>query len=109
MTATVAATWWRGNPPGKVTLTLHVQPNARCTAAAGLHGDALKLRIAAPATEVKANREVIDFLHQWFNLPLSQIHILQGSRNRRKVVELACCRADTITQLDRLEASCPAP
>lgn len=109
MTTAPVARWWKTDPArSKITLTLHIQPNARNTAMAGLHGDALKLKIAAPAVDDKANRAVIDFLHQWFKLPLSQINIRQGSRNRRKIVELARCDADTMKLLARLEASCPA-
>ena len=101
--------WWTTDPAvGKVTLTLYVQPNARHSAVAGRHGDALKIRIAAPALDDKANRALIDFLHQWFKLPLSQISIRQGSRGRRKIVELARCDLNTMNMLDRLEASCPA-
>ena len=109
MTATPNALWWKDDPArGKITLTLHIQPNARKTAVVGPHGNALKLKIAAPAVDDKANRAVIDFLHQWFKLSLSQINIRQGSRNRRKIVELARCDADTMKLLARLEASCPA-
>ena len=72
----------------RATLTLHIQPNARVTAVAGLHGDALKVKVAARAIEDKANRELIDFLHQWFKLPILDITIKQGARGRRKIVEL---------------------
>lgn len=109
MSASPNAGWWKGGSNGgKITLILQVQPNARHSSVAGVYGDALKLKIAAPAVEDKANRALIDFLHQWFKLPLSQISIRQGSRGRRKIVELAHCDADTIKLLARLEASCPA-
>jgi hypothetical protein len=65
LTTTESHGWWkndRGN--GKITLTLYIQPNARHTAVAGRHGDALKLRIAAPAVDDKANWALINFLHQ---------------------------------------------
>ncbi|NBR30173.1 MAG: DUF167 domain-containing protein [Betaproteobacteria bacterium] len=102
-------TWWKSDPAGgKITLTLHVQPNARQTAVVGCYGDALKLKIAAPAVDDKANRAVIDFLHQWFKLSTTKISIRHGSRSRRKIVELAHCDADTMKHLARLESSCPA-
>ncbi len=43
---------WYHVDPGqrRVTLTLHIQPNARGSAIAGRYGDAIKLRIAAPAS-----------------------------------------------------------
>jgi len=102
-------TWWKSDPAGeKITLTLHVQPNARQTAVAGCYGDALKLKIAAPAVDDKANRAVIDFLHQWFKLSTAHICIRHGIRGRRKIVELAHCDAETMKHLARLESSCPA-
>jgi uncharacterized protein len=104
-----AGIWWRGDAAGgRITLTLHIQPNAKRSAVAGVHGGALKLKIAAPAVDDKANFALIDFLHQWFKLPASQFSIRQGSRGRRKVIEIARCDAATINLLARLEASCPA-
>jgi len=108
VTATPDNHWWTQDPVGgKIRLTLHVQPNARRSAVVGRHGGALKLKIAAPAVDDKANWALIDFLHQWFKLPTSQISIRQGSHGRRKIVELARCDANTMKLLVRLEASCP--
>jgi uncharacterized protein (TIGR00251 family) len=72
----------------RATLTLHIQPNARVTAISGRHGDALKVKVAALAIDDRANRKLIDFLHQWFKLPILDITIKQGVRGRRKIVEL---------------------
>lgn len=109
MITTESRDWWKKDPAnGKITLTLYIQPSARQTAIAGRHGDALKLRIAAPAVDDKANRAVIDFLHQWFKLPPSQISIRQGTRGRRKIIELARCDTTLMNLLASLEASCPA-
>ena len=33
---------------GRLLLTLHIQPGAKKTEVCGLHGDALKIRLAAP-------------------------------------------------------------
>jgi len=89
-------------------LTVHVQPNARASAIAGLHGDALKLRIAAPAIENQANVALIDFLHQWFKLPSSRITIRQGARGRRKLVELDAAGADIESRIELMEEACRA-
>jgi len=72
----------------RLVLTVHVQPNAKSPAVAGRHGDALKIRIAAPAVDGKANAALIDFLHQWFNLPRANIIIRRGAGSRRKTVEI---------------------
>lgn len=107
--AAQAGAWWKHEPAGGgITLTLHIQPNAKQSAVAGRYGDSLKIRIAAPAIDNKANRALIDFLHQWFKLPPSQIKLRQGSRGRRKIVALARHDENTMNLLVRLEASCPA-
>ncbi|MDH3286444.1 MAG: DUF167 family protein [Betaproteobacteria bacterium] len=48
---------WRHYDPERrrLILTMHVQPGARNNQLVGLHGDALKVKIAAPATDNKAN------------------------------------------------------
>jgi uncharacterized protein (TIGR00251 family) len=83
----------------RLVLTVHVQPNAKLSAVAGHHGDALKIRIAAPAVVGKANTALIDFLHQWFNLPMANITIKRGASSRRKVVEIVNPGAGAITIL----------
>lgn len=71
-----------------LVLTLHVQPNARVTSAAGLHGDALKIKIAAAAVDGRANAKLLAFLAGAFDVPLRQVTLKQGAHGRRKVVEV---------------------
>lgn len=95
--------WYRFDPERRrLTLTIHVQPNARRTEPAGRHGDALKIRIAAPAVDNQANAELIDFLHQWFKLPKISIAIKHGARGRRKVVEIDSPGADVQASLESM-------
>ena len=82
-------TWVRYDAAARrLTLTLHVQPGARRSEIAGPHGDALKLRIAAPAVDNKANSALIEFLSETLQVPRSAISIRQGASARRKVVEI---------------------
>ncbi|MBI4205792.1 MAG: DUF167 domain-containing protein [Betaproteobacteria bacterium] len=93
--------WHRYDPgTGRVTLTLHVQPNATASAVAGLHGDALKIRIAAPAADNKANQALVDFLHRLLELRTSQISIRHGAHGRRKIVEIAGADAALLARLN---------
>jgi uncharacterized protein (TIGR00251 family) len=83
-------TWWRYDAAARrLTLTLHVRPNARDSAAAGLYGNALKVRIAAPAVDNKANAALIDFLSTALGVGKSAIAIRHGGGARRKIVEIA--------------------
>ena len=100
--------WYRYDPAlRRATLTLHIQPNARVSAVAGRHGDALKVKVAAPAVDDKANFELIDFLHQWFKLPIRNIKIKLGGRGRRKIVELNDAGPATLAILASTDTACP--
>ena len=74
-------------------LALKVIPNAKKSEAVGWEEDpragrALKLRIAAPPVEGKANKAVVLFLSAWLDIPRSSISLLRGESSRLKVVEL---------------------
>src|SRR5262245_43142262 len=84
------SSWCRYDPARKrVSLTLHVQPNAGKSGFAGPHGDALKVRIDAPAAENQANAELVRFLGEALGVPRSAIAIRRGATSRRKVVEVS--------------------
>jgi uncharacterized protein (TIGR00251 family) len=72
----------------RLTLQIHAQPNAKTTGAAGLHGDALKVRIAAPAVDDKANAMLLAWLAAALQLPRNALKIRSGASSRRKVVEI---------------------
>jgi len=80
---------WYQQKDDKVTLTLHIQPGAKRTEVAGLHGDALKIRVSAPPVEGAANAALIDFLKKSFAVPASRITLKHGASGRHKVVEIA--------------------
>ena len=80
--------WHRRN--GEVlTLTLHVQPGAKRSEIAGLHGEALKIRLAAPPVEGRANDALLKFIAGLFDVPLRQIELKQGGQSRHKVVTVS--------------------
>lgn len=82
--------WARPRADGRgVVLTLHVQPGARSSGPAGRHGDALKLKIAAPAADNKANEALTLFLSRSLGVPRAAIRIAHGRSSRHKVVEIA--------------------
>jgi uncharacterized protein (TIGR00251 family) len=83
------ACWYQCEPQrGLLILHVHVQPDARRTQIAGLHGSRLKLRVAAPAAQGKANALLVGFLAQLFDLPGGQVMIRRGLHGRTKTVEI---------------------
>jgi len=79
--------WARPSADGRgLTLSVHVQPGARTTGPAGRHGDALKLRIAAPANDNRANEALTDFLQDALALPRLAVRIVHGARSRHKLI-----------------------
>lgn len=54
----------------------------------GLHGGALKLKIAAAATDNRANTALIAYLSETLDIPKSTITIRHGATGRRKFVEI---------------------
>ncbi len=69
-------------------LTVHVQPRARRTEGAGMHGDAVKIRLAAPPVDGAANEELVRFVAERLNVPRAAVRIAAGTGSRRKVVEV---------------------
>lgn len=84
------STWCRYDASARqLSLALHIQPGARKSEIVGLHGDALKVRIAAPAVDNKANAALIEFLSETLEVPKSAITIRHGATGRRKVLDIA--------------------
>jgi uncharacterized protein (TIGR00251 family) len=64
-------------------------PRAATTAVAGRHGDAVKIRIAAPPVDGAANEELIRFLATRLRVPRNAIAITGGKSGRRKTVSIS--------------------
>lgn len=79
---------WYARSSDCLTLILHVQPGAKQTTIAGLHGDALKIRLAAPPIEGRANEALLRFVANTFKVPLRNVMLKQGEQSRHKRVEI---------------------
>jgi uncharacterized protein len=83
---------WRREDGEDVVLMLHVQPGAKRTEVAGIHGEAgaarLKIRLAAPPVEGKANAELLRFLACVFGVPQRAVLLLRGESSRQKTVQV---------------------
>jgi uncharacterized protein (TIGR00251 family) len=81
---------WRSvDADGSITLAIHAQPGARRSEVSGLYGGKLKIRLAAPAVEGKANAALIAFLAAAFAVPKHAVTLVGGARGRLKIVRIA--------------------
>lgn len=80
--------WCRRLADGALSVSVHAQPGAKRTELAGLHGQALKVRVAAPALEDRANEALAEFLAGVFRVPRRAVRLTSGARSREKRFEV---------------------
>ena len=83
----MSASWCRRDGNGWL-LAIHAQPGARKSGIAGLHGDALKVKLAAPPVEGRANDELLRYLSDALGVPKSAVRIERGETSRKKWVRV---------------------
>ena len=85
---------------GNVELCVYCQPRASKTEIVGWHGDALKVRLAAPPVEGQANSELCKFFSRYFGVSREDVQILSGKNARQKRVLIKGMKAQDVQ--DRL-------
>ena len=84
-------------------LTVHAQPGAKRSEVAGvvsqMRGDALKIRVAAPPAEGRANAALIAFLADALGVPKKSVTVVRGATSRRKTVFVSAPQADPASLL----------
>lgn len=91
---------WHRRDSEAITLVLYVQPGAKRSEVAGLHGAALKVRLAAPPIEGRANEALLRFIADRFRVPLRNVEIIQGEQSRHKRVVVHGSALDPENLLD---------
>ena len=74
----------RRPPAAEARLNVKVAPRASRTAWAGRHGDGVRIRVAAPPVEDRANRELIRFLVEELDVAASAVAVIGGAASTRK-------------------------
>ena len=74
--------------PRSIRLNLRVSPGAGRSAVVGRHGDAWKLRVAAPPERGRANASVVSLLATSLEIGRPDVRIVSGAVSRDKVVEI---------------------
>jgi uncharacterized protein (TIGR00251 family) len=68
------------------TLKLRIVPNAKRAEVVGKYGDAVKLKVAAPAMDGKANNALLEFIAEKLGVSARSVSLLMGDKSRDKVV-----------------------
>jgi uncharacterized protein len=71
-----------------IVLRLHVQPGAGRTAVVGRHGDALKVKVAAPPAGGRANAAVVTLVAETLGVAESNLELTGGAASRSKRVRV---------------------
>ncbi|HZM30050.1 MAG TPA: DUF167 domain-containing protein [Acidimicrobiales bacterium] len=92
-----------------VVVPVYVQPGASRTGVAGWHGDALKVRVAAPAEGGKANEAVRRLVAAAVGIRPGDVEIVAGTAGRRKRLRLRGADPDRVAAWLRSGRGNPGP
>ena len=67
-------------------LKLRIVPNAKRSEVAGEYGDAVKVKVGAPAVDGKANAALLEFLAEKMGVPARAVTLVAGEKSRDKLV-----------------------
>jgi uncharacterized protein len=87
---------WIRIHPDSCTLSVYIQAGAKKSEVVGEHGQALKIRIAAPRVEGSANKALIAFLAKLLSVRQKDIQIMKGDLSKIKVVAVVGSSAEEI-------------
>lgn len=81
--------WLTVSREGALQLLLHVQPGAKRSAIVGEHGGRLKVALAAPPVDGKANAALVKFLAETLKLSKKNLRLAAGELSREKRLEVS--------------------
>lgn len=70
-------------------LKLRIVPNAKRDEVVGEYGDAVKIKVAAPAPEGNANEALLEFVAEKLRVHRRDIMLVTGEKSRDKLIEIA--------------------
>jgi len=83
---------------GGVTIKVRVQPRASRTEIIGEHAGAIKMRVAAPPVDGKANEECRRYLAKLLKVGATSVEIISGDSSRNKVIRVANISAPRVLE-----------
>jgi uncharacterized protein (TIGR00251 family) len=93
-----------------VVLAVHAQPGAGRTQVVGRHGDAVKIRVAAPPEGGRANDALAAVLSDQFGVPAKAVTLTVGATSRSKRFRIEGMGADAFaTRLEQVLEEAEGP
>ena len=86
---------------------MRVVPNAKKTEVVGLYGTAIKLKVASPALEGKANAAVLAFVAHASGKGSGSAELISGDKSRDKVVRVNGLSASELRSILLAKATLP--
>ena len=80
---------WVSAAAGGCLVRIHAVPRASLTEVAGVHGDALKVRLAAPPVDGRANATLCEWLADALGVPRGAVAVVSGATSREKALRAA--------------------
>lgn len=98
----LASTDWLAAGRNGALISVHAQPGAKRTAFAGLYGNCLKIALASPPVDGKANALLLKFLAEQLGVAKSRLTLVRGETSRSKqVLAAGLTPQDVIARLGR--------
>jgi len=72
-----------------VVVSIHAQPGAGRTEVVGRHGAALKVKVAAPPEQGRANDALVALLSDKLGVPAASVTLTTGATSRTKAFRIA--------------------
>jgi uncharacterized protein len=86
-------------PAGTIIFTVRVTPRASRSSVEGVAAGTLRVRLAAPPLDNRANEELCRLLAERLNIPRSAVRIVRGRQGRLKQVEVRGLALDSVLVL----------
>ena len=90
-----------------IVITVKIVPNSAKNSVVGYSDEYLKLKISSPPIENKANKKLIEYLADIFDLPKSKVSFVYGEKSKSKRLLLSTLTMDEVIKkidvYDRIE------
>ena len=81
---------------GEFAVKLRVIPNASRSEVVGMHGESVKLKVASPAVEGRANEAVVELVAERVGVGVREVRLIFGAKAREKLIVVEGLSAEEV-------------